>query len=55
MAFDRNLLEEEKARVLDRLFASKSWGIVTGTQDGRNVERLGIIERRLKKLRSDDE
>jgi hypothetical protein len=55
MAYDRELLESEKASILDRLFASKSRGNVTGTPAGRDVQRLGVIEWLLKKLRIADE
>lgn len=55
MPYDRELLEHEKTTILGRLFATKKWGIVTGTQDGRDIERLGIVERLLRKMRSADE
>jgi hypothetical protein len=55
MAYDRELLEFEKASILNRLFASKNHGNVTGTPEVRDVARLGFIERLLKKLRSADE
>jgi hypothetical protein len=55
MSYDSDQLEQEKQSILTRLFASKSYGMVTGTQDGRDVERLGFIERLLRKLRNDDE
>lgn len=55
MSYDSDHLEQEKRSILARLFASKNQGLVTGTQDGRDIERLGFIERVLKKLRGDDE
>jgi hypothetical protein len=51
----REILETEKESILDRLFASKRLGDVTGTPDGDDVRRLGVIEWLLRKLRTDDE
>jgi hypothetical protein len=47
---EREDLEYEKRTIVRRLFKSSRQGIVTGTSDGDDVIRIGIVNRLLDKL-----
>lgn len=42
---DEKKLVEEKRSIVRRLIKSPRQGVVTGTQDGDDIVRLGVIER----------